>query len=137
MTYFYSCAVPSEIASVCATVREQIANMREQCALDSEQLMDLRLILSELMINGCEHGNHNDHGKRVHLRLMVTDTLIHIRVRDEGSGFELNLETNEKNHLDCGGRGLRIVAKLVDEMNVKRNEVHCVLRRTRRLSPKH
>lgn len=137
MTYYYSCAVPSEIASVCATVREQIATMQEQCALDSEQLMDLRLILSELMINGCEHGNHNDHGKCVHLRLVVTDTLIHIRVRDEGCGFELNLEKNAKNHLDCGGRGLRIVAKLVDEMDVKRNEVHCVLRRTRCFSPKY
>lgn len=136
MTYDYSCAVPSEIASVCAAVHEQIAQMQEQCALDSEQLMDLRLILSELMINGCEHGNRNDHGKRVHLRLTVTDTLIHIRVRDEGSGFELNLEKNAQNHLDCGGRGLRIVAKLVDEMDVKQNEVHCVLRRTRHFSPK-
>lgn len=131
MLYDYSCAVPSEIASVCAAVREQITKIREQCALDNDQLMDLRLILSELMINGCEHGNRNEHDKRVHLHLTVTDTLIHIRVRDEGSGFELNLGKNAPHHLDCGGRGLRIVAKLVDKMDVRQNEVNCVLHRSR------
>lgn len=104
--------------------------MREQCALESEQLMDLRLILSELMINGCEHGNRNDQEKRVFLHLSVTDTRIAISVRDEGSGFELNLDEKARNHLDCGGRGLRIVAKLVDQMDVKRNEVRCVLYRS-------
>ena len=70
----------------------------------------------------------------MHLHLTVTDTLIHIRVRDEGSGFELNLEKNAPHHLDCGGRGLRIVAKLVDKMDVRQNEVDCVLHRSRYIS---
>ena len=130
VTYTYSGAVPSEIASICGLVREQVEEMRRRCALDGDQLMDLRLILSELMINGCEHGNQNDHCKCVHLRLRVTENQIQIAVRDEGEGFVPNLEpTDERHHIDCGGRGLRIVSQLVDQMDVQKNEVRCTLYR--------
>ena len=41
VTYTYSGAVPSEIASICGLVREQVEEMRRRCALDGDQLMDL------------------------------------------------------------------------------------------------
>ncbi|MDY3052656.1 MAG: ATP-binding protein [Ndongobacter sp.] len=127
MAYLYSGTVTSEIASVCSLVSKIVEELKP--ALEPSKLFDLRLVLSELMINGCEHGNLNDRRKVVTLNLMVTDQRIDIVVRDEGSGFCYDVHSPSPQWTSCSGRGLRIVSSLCDIMEVKESMVRCVLYR--------
>ncbi|MDD7593802.1 MAG: ATP-binding protein [Peptoniphilaceae bacterium] len=129
MTYRYTGTIPSEIVTVCGLIDEQIERIRETCAMDEGSLMDLRLILSELLINGCEHGNGNDDKKRLFLSVDVAPEWIDVVVQDEGDGFTYVPRVECCSQMDCGGRGLRIVHELVDEMAVEKNLVHCRWRR--------
>lgn len=127
MVYLYSGSVTSEIASVCSLVAELVEKLRPQ--LSPSNLFDLRLILSELMINGCEHGNANDRRKAVYLDLEVLDDRIEVKVCDEGRGFRYDSDAFDPTKLSCSGRGLKIVHGLCDEMKVRDSEVTCVLYR--------
>jgi anti-sigma regulatory factor (Ser/Thr protein kinase) len=49
---------------------------------------DLYLILREGLNNAVEHGNKFDLSRCVRCRLEVQDTLLHIRIEDEGEGFD-------------------------------------------------
>lgn len=131
MTYRYAGTVPSEIVTVCGLVHEQIDKIKESCQMDEESLMDLRLILSELMVNGCEHGNGNDRNKALFLSVNITADWIEIVVKDEGRGFTYVPSAPCYPSMSCGGRGLRIVHELVDEMIVEKNTVRCRLKRQR------
>ncbi len=127
MAYHFVGSTPSDVTLVCGFVRGQMEQIKEHCCLDDDVLMDLRLILSELMINGCEHGNANDREKRVTLELIVDEECIDIRVKDEGKGIAYNVRSAQTPHLSCGGRGLRIVRALTDSMQICNNEVHCTM----------
>lgn len=129
VTYRYTGSVPSDISHVCQLVAEQIQILRAESLISADQLMDLRLIMSELMINGCEHGNNNDASKRVYLELCITGAEIRVLVRDEGKGFTMAPPSQPTRALSCGGRGLRIVHELSDSMIVDKNTVLCMLRR--------
>lgn len=127
MPYIYTGNVVSEIASVSALVAHLIDSLRSR--LDHDQLMDLRLILSELMINGCEHGNKNNRRKLVFLDLTVTPEAINLMVRDEGRGLNIDLTRETGLNLSCSGRGLKIVAALCDEIRFEDTAVYCTLLR--------
>lgn len=127
MPYIYSGNVVSEIATVSSLVADIIDKLSSR--LDKEQLMDLRLILSELMINGCEHGNENNRRKFVSLDLVVNPTAINVVVSDEGKGIGIqDFKINPKN-LSCSGRGLKIVKALCDEFRIEDTNIYCTLYR--------
>lgn len=127
MAYTYSGAVTSEITSIC----DLIGRITEALAddLNHEDLMELKLIMSELMINGCEHGNGNDRHKKVGLELRVTDERIDLIVSDEGEGIRYDRECCDPTALCCGGRGLRIVEALCDSFSIDKSQVCCTLYR--------
>lgn len=126
MAYFYFGTVPSEISKICSSVEQIINQLKLRRRLSKDCLWDVRLILSELMINGCDHGNMNDRDKLVTLELIVEKDQIRIVVKDEGGGIQWQ-EDSSTDIYSCSGRGLRIVKALCDEMIVKDSEVHCAL----------
>lgn len=127
MTFMYSGNVTSEIASVCDFVSQLVEELESR--VDFELAMDLRLILSELMINGCEHGNENDRRKLVYIDFILEDDFIELIVRDEGGGFCLEENTKWKEDLRSSGRGLKLVSGLCDEFFVRDSEVVCRIHR--------
>lgn len=128
MTYRYSGRVPSELSKVCAHVKEICAHIKAHTDIPQENLQDLRLILSELMINGCEHGNANDLEKMVFIDITVDGSMISIVVKDEGDGVLWDIDSCRKKNLTSSGRGLRIVHALAEKLLVKKTEVHCLYR---------
>lgn len=128
MAFFYSGAVESEISSICGLIAKMIDLISFSCRISDEELMDLRLILSELMINSCEHGNLNNRKKRVFFNLSVAGQQVKLLVSDEGRGFNMEEADLDKGYMSCSGRGLRIVSKLVDNMSIKDNIVSCILK---------
>lgn len=127
MAYLFSGSVPSEISNVCELVSRLIDELRPR--LQADCLGALRLILSELMINSCEHGNANDRKKGVFLDLAITDDYIDIIVTDEGAGFSYDAGAYDPASLSCSGRGLKIVSGLCDALEVQNTRVHCRVRR--------
>ncbi len=127
MPYIYTGNVVSEIATVSSLVADIIDKLSSR--LDKEQLMDLRLILSELMINGCEHGNENNRRKLVSLDLVVNPTAINLVVSDEGKGIGLDALEDHSSNLSCSGRGLKIVKALCDEFRIEDTHIYCTLYR--------
>ena len=126
MAYLYFGTVPSEISKVCSSTSQIINRLKSRCKLTEDSLWDIRLILSELMINGCNHGNMNDRNKLVTLELMVDRDLVRIIVKDEGGGIRWEKDA-PADIQSCSGRGLRIVQALCDEMIVEDTEVRCAL----------
>lgn len=94
---------------------------------DEDLCFDVRLILSELLINCHEHGNKYDTEKCIKLLLSIDFDNIHIEVKDEGIGFN-NTEKYNIHDFKSSGRGLMIVKSLVDKLEIYKNNVRCDIR---------
>lgn len=126
MMFIYSGTVSSSIHAICERIRTVVEQVNISVPMTDDTAADLRLILSELMINGCEHGNRNQRTKMVSLELEARDGEIVIRVGDEGGGFTVNPHSESADPCRCSGRGLRIVKALCKEFSVDSKGVRCV-----------
>ena len=86
-------------------------------------LFDLRLILSELIINGIEHGNKYEIDKCIYLYLEIVGDKMRIEVWDEGLGIDYERENYNIYDLKTCGRGLLLVSGLSDEVYIENNKV--------------
>jgi len=111
--------IDSEPVQVKNVVREILGRLDEKLPHQThEDRCDLRLILSELLINAVIHGNASDTSKQVHIRISVEGADVRAWITDEGSGF------NYRSAMDscCGdgglyhetGRGMQLVMVLAD-----------------------
>jgi len=90
---------------------------------DETLLFDIRLILSELVINSAIHGNREDKCKKVSVNLEVDKKSFRLEVIDEGKGFKYDREAYDPFELKCNGRGLVIADGLSDEFYIDNNKV--------------
>lgn len=128
MDYRYAASVSSDSLSICKLVSQIIQDPILQSLLCPDQLLDLRLVLSELMINASEHGNRNCPDKKVFVNLAIDDDQIRVRVRDEGEGLcPGSLVKAGPNQ--CSGRGLTIVKALCDSIRVDKSAIVCSMKR--------
>ena len=101
----------------------------------NELMRDVRLIISELVVNSAMHGNLGNCDKRVFVRLCVYPSKILIDVEDEGQGVMNRTRAycaarkDSCNNLSESGRGLEIVRMLSDRMEFLGNRVHVELTR--------
>lgn len=101
-----------------------IINQIDELIKDKDELMEIRLILSELLINGIKHGNKGDINKKVYLRVLVSNNGVYIEVRDEGDGINYNIDENfEEDIFKSSGRGLQLVKGLSDGLIIEDREV--------------
>lgn len=81
---------------------------------------DLRLVFSELLYNAIFHGNKNDGGKGVYVRVEVTSEYLYACIRDEGTGFDYKRALEDaKSDLSLhkeDGRGMVLVTALTDRL---------------------
>lgn len=129
MSYIYSGCVPSEISSVCSKTKRVVSELSKHTDLNEEEIQNLRLILSELMINSCDHGNGNDSNKLISMTIEVDPDDIILIVKDEGRGINWSKEVACQRNLSASGRGLRIVSALSDDFTIRESEVRCRINR--------
>lgn len=88
--------------------------------LSREDFFDLKLVLNELIINAVIHGNNQDITKKVSIYIEIQpENIIKTVISDEGKGYnyeELILKDNEEFSLDENGRGISLVAALIDTL---------------------
>ncbi len=85
--------------------------------IGSEQLGDVRLLVSELVTNSLRHADLNPEDS-IRLTVRVTDERIRVEVTDPGEGFQLEGAADDRDTVD--GWGLYLVATLSDRWGVER-----------------
>ena len=91
---------------------------RLEGGLDTAQLSELRLLVTELVTNSVRHGTQPDDWIR--LEIEIYGNAVRVVVSDRGPGFEP--DPDPKPHLDRpGGWGLCLVDRLADRWGVERN----------------
>lgn len=94
--------------------------------LDEDALYRVSVAVRESVTNAIVHGNGNDKDKRVFIDFAPIDgdrQGIAIRVRDQGTGFDLSTlpdPMTPENLMKPRGRGIFLIRKLMDEMTLQR-----------------
>ena len=93
---------------------------------DEELIFEIRLVLNELLINACEHGNKWDAEKCVDYEIIINKDYIKITVQDEGDGLR-EIEPYNAKSLESSGRGIKIVKELTDDLVLENNKVIAII----------
>lgn len=82
--------------------------------------LNVPVVMAEALSNAVLRGNHEDPGKKVHVRTSVHAECLVIEVRDQGPGFDLDAcladPTTPENLDREDGRGLFLMQKLSDRI---------------------
>jgi serine/threonine-protein kinase RsbW len=103
-------AAPASAPEARAIVRDAASELR----LDGSTTWDLMLATTEAVANAVEHGKPCD-PRGIYLGLEARDGTIGIEVRDCGC-FPLESRTSKPDQL--GGRGMPIIATIMDKLEV-------------------
>lgn len=114
--------IESDISKLRETLPAILDCVRNKYPFMSESdLMNVRLVLSELLVNAIIHGNNEDPSKVVELDVELEEAEIISLIRDEGNGFDMHGKLRREqsfNHLLRGhGRGLQLVDALTDSLH--------------------
>ena len=94
----------------------------DELKLKRDNFFHVLLSLSESVNNSISHGNHFNEKKNVIIYCSWEDEILTITVEDEGTGFEIKDikdPTMPENIHSERGRGLFLISKLADELNMK------------------
>ncbi len=89
---------------------------------DEEVQHRIEMAVHESVINAVHHGNKHDTTKKVHLRLELHKDRLVIRIRDEGTGFDVSHVPDPlaaENLLRVSGRGIFLIRSFMDEFRVR------------------
>lgn len=68
--------------------QHQVMEVVEQAGFNESALFAIRLALDEALNNAISHGNQRDASKTVTIRYTIDEDAVHLRVTDEGTGFD-------------------------------------------------
>jgi serine/threonine-protein kinase RsbW len=120
----YNAFIESNACDVCREVKVILESIRIASNIDTDQIFDIKVILSELLQNAIKHGNEYDVTKKIHVGVWMNESsdILEINVIDQGCGFDpvdLDLDRmsdNDPMNICESGRGLFIVQSLSDFM---------------------
>lgn len=98
--------------------RRIIEEQARRLGYRQEEVHDIAIAVHEAVMNAMVHGNRGIPSKRVEVRLEEVGEFWVIRVRDEGEGFDGERLVQEASQETApeSGRGLRIIAQLMDRV---------------------
>jgi serine/threonine-protein kinase RsbW len=102
-------------------VEEFVNFFAVELGLDEEKINGLLLAVTEATTNAMIHGNKNNSLKLVRIYVTVENSVITIKVKDEGVGFDPTKvpdPTNPENLLKDSGRGLYLMRVYMDSMDI-------------------
>lgn len=125
MKFFWGGSVPSDLKDI-AVFNDFIFDKILRRYIENEIIYnDLKLALHELIVNGATHGNSQKSYKNVEVFLQFEDKYFVFYVQDQGTGIKIIYDEPTPEFKPCG-RGLKIVKKTVDQMEMCHNRVTCV-----------
>ncbi|MGH9325146.1 MAG: ATP-binding protein [Terriglobia bacterium] len=103
------------------TAEELTAKICNKAGFDEDERHQIEMAVHESMINAVRHGNKHDRSKRVWLSFRLFPDRLEIRIRDQGTGFDLGRVPDPleaENLLKVSGRGIFLIRSFVDEFRV-------------------
>ena len=104
-------------------VADEIAmRMCALAGLEEEEQHKVEMAVHESMINAVRHGNKSDASKKIWLRFEIRDDRLEIRIRDEGTGFDLSQIPDPlaaENLLKVSGRGIFLIRTFMDDFRIE------------------
>lgn len=103
----------------------------EECKISKKDFNRIFLCISEAVINSIEHGNKKDKHKNVLIGISCTGKKLHVFIKDEGEGFDINKITDptcKENIKKESGRGIHIIKSLSESLEYNNDEKSIQLR---------
>lgn len=121
--------------SLIGNIAEQVARALENYTGDREALAyHLNLVLTEAMVNAIEHSAGSHRRNTVRVCIYIEDKDLHIRVYDQGQGFDLDaVPVPNFEALDERGRGIFLIRELMDGVAYRKIDGGNVLEMYKRL----
>ena len=98
----------------------------ESLIVDASEKQKLKLIVSELVMNAYVHGNKGDPDNTIDVAILIDDEDFNITVKDRGEGLDegkfRDIVMSVSEESDESGRGMKIVNKLCDQVQLFRDE---------------
>ncbi|MFA5646777.1 MAG: ATP-binding protein [Bacteroidales bacterium] len=107
-----------------AVVEKLVDEISEQCSLSSDVYGKILIATIEAVNNSIVHGNKFVISKKVNVGFLITDSSIHIYVKDEGPGFnylDIPDPTRPENLENVSGRGVFLMRNLADSIEFENN----------------
>jgi serine/threonine-protein kinase RsbW len=111
-------------------IEKLVDEVSEQCTLSSDIYGKVLIATIEAVNNAIVHGNKSDIHKMVNVCVQISDTLIHIYVKDQGPGFnydDVPDPTTPENLENISGRGVFLMKNLADQIIFDCNGSHVEL----------
>lgn len=124
-----SISIISKLENICH-IEKLVDEISEECNLSSDLYGKVLIATIEAVNNSIVHGNKFDASKSVDVSVQITDSSIHIYVKDEGKGFkfeEVPDPTKPENIENISGRGVFLMRNLADEIKFHNNGSHVEL----------
>ena len=123
----------NDISAIEKCVEEVVQWCGRSCRDRRRLLLNFRIGLTEALSNAMLYGNAQDPEKRVRVELSIRAGDLHVKVTDEGRGFDPSSLPDPRtpdNLTKAGGRGIFLMRQLMDEVrfNASGNSVTLVLR---------
>lgn len=100
-----------------AAARERVLQAAVHAGFAGMDLADIEISVGEAVTNAILYGSPEP-SCRVVLSFGLTGAGFAIQVRDEGRGFDPSLVRTEEDMDALGGRGIRLMRALMDEVNL-------------------
>ncbi|GGH23134.1 ATP-binding protein [Paenibacillus segetis] len=119
--------VQNEVIICCLQHHQNIIDEIIEELKIEERVFDVKLILTEAIMNAYIHGNKRDCSKFINIKYVLQDKHLNIQVKDCGDGTSPPTIPKQIDHnrlLDDGGRGLYLMGCLSDKVKMISNTIH-------------
>ena len=127
----FSSSINSEMQNIKPLVKDMLRVLISVIPnISKEDIMDIKLILSEAIANAIIHGNNKDKSKHVRIIAQILNKkTILLQVEDEGTGFNFKSILKDVKVEDLykeDGRGFLLIDSLSDSIEFFKNgkEIH-------------
>ncbi len=113
--------IPSDLNELQNT-EQLVKKIFEQYRLDMTLFPNILICIMEAITNAIVHGNEKNHNKYVTISTKYEKEHLHVRITDEGAGFDpcaIPDPTLPENIYRSGGRGVFIIHQLTDYVSFK------------------
>ena len=112
--------------------RERVRGLAAQAGFPQVDLGDIEIAVGEAVTNAILYGSPSA-DSRVAIRAGLTGLVFHVEIRDQGRGFDPSHVRAEEDTDALGGRGLRLMRALMDEVDLHYNGQGMIARLSKHL----
>ena len=97
-------------------------HVAQTLGLDDDTQHYVGVAIRECVINAIKHGNRSDSRKHVFVEFSAVDSVLTIRVRDQGEGFDPDTLADPlapENLLKASGRGIFLIRSFMDDVQLR------------------